>query len=67
MPASQPCMYYCQTETALHLCPVPLVISSISWPGAGQVMAQLRAPGPEGVGRAWVEAAVPALSASLWD
>lgn len=52
---------------SLHLCPVPLVISSISWLGAGQVMSQLSAPGPAGVGRVWVEAAVPALSASLWD
>lgn len=69
MPASQPCTQDCHTETTkhLHLCPVPLVIPSISWPEAGQVTAQLCAPGPAGVGRVWVEAAVPALSASLWD
>lgn len=71
--ASQPCVYHCQRlrmPNSLHLCPGPLIISSISQPGGQeQVMAQLHAPGPAGTGRVWVEvwveAAVPALSGSL--
>lgn len=75
VPASQPCVYYCQrlrTPNSLHLCPAPLVISSISRPGGRSRSRHSSVPlALPGAGRVWVEvwveAAVPALSGSLWD
>lgn len=59
-----------ESENAKLITPLPWASGCLqhqpAW-GQEQVMAQLCAPGPASAGGVWVEAAVPALSGSLWD